>query len=199
MKIHQVWDSIPSQLAKENKKFVYSILRKGARAKEFETAIQWLYQAGLIHKIYNISTPKLPLQAHKKFDFFKIYLSDVGLLGAMTQLPATALIHGDQLFQDFRGAFIENYAAQTLAAYQYDCYYWTSEGKAELDFILQIDNAIYPLEIKSGHSNRKKSLRTYCDKYQPTVAIRSSPMNLQQDGKFLNCPLYLLSKLRALT
>jgi predicted AAA+ superfamily ATPase len=195
MKINQIWDVIPSQLAKENKKFIYSVIRQGARAQEFEMAIQWLTEAGLIHKVHHISAPKLPLIAYVEHPIFKIYLSDVGLLGAMSQLSAKVIIYGNDLFQEFRGAFIENYAAQELARQQYGLYYWTSSGQAELDFICQIDDGVFPLEVKSGISSRKKSLITYIQKYQPTLAIRLSPMNLKLDELILNCPLYLMGML----
>lgn len=198
MNVHLVWRSISSQLAKENKKFVYSVIRKGARAKEFETAIQWLVEAGLVYKVYDITTPKLPLDAYAKFDFFKLYLVDVGLLGAMTDLSAKIMMHGNQLFQEFRGSFVENYAAQTLAAMHHGLYYWTSEGKAELDFIFQAEDTIFPLEIKSGISSKAKSLQVYAEKYKPPLLIRSSPHNLRRDGNILNCPLYLLEELKRL-
>ena len=112
MKLNQVWDVIPSQLAKENKKFIYSTIRTGARAQEFEVAIQWLVDVGLIHKVYNISTPKLPLSAYINHDIFKLYLDDVGLLGAMAGLSAKTIIYGNEIFQEFRGALVENYVAQ---------------------------------------------------------------------------------------
>lgn len=198
MKINQVWDVIPSQLAKENKKFIYSVIRKGARAQEFEIAIQWLAEAGLIHKVYNTSTPKLPLSAYVNHDIFKIYLADVGLLGAMAGLSAKTIIYGDEIFQEFRGALIENYIAQELARQGYGLFYWTSAGQAELDFVLQLEDVIYPLEVKSGTSMKKKSLITYIQKYDPPLAIRASPMNLKLDGAILNCPLYLIGKLKAL-
>jgi len=196
--VNLVWNAIASQLAKENKKFIYSLVRKGGRAKEFEVAVQWLLEAGLIHKVYNVTTPKLPLDAYAKFDFFKIYLVDVGLLGAMTHLSAQTIIHGDTLFQEFRGSFVENYIAQELARHHDGLYYWTSEGKAELDFIFDHNGNIFPLEIKSGYSNRKKSLQVYNEKYKPRLLIRSSPMNLKQDGNILNCPLYLMGELQRL-
>lgn len=195
MKINQVWDNIPNQLAKENKKFIYSVLRKGARAKEFEIAIQWLKEAGLIHKIQNISTPKIPLKAYANFDFFKLYLVDVGLLGAMTNLSAKTLLQGNQLFQEFRGSYLENMVAQTLTQSNLRPYYWTSEGRAEIDFVFEHNGIILPLEVKSGTTNKKKSLQTYIQKYQPSLTIRSSPMNLCKNGQILNCPLYLLEKL----
>lgn len=195
MKINLVWDAIPSQLAKENKKFIYSLLREGARAKEFELALQWLNEAGLIHKVSNLTVPKTPLDAYALFDFFKIYLLDVGLLGAMTLLSPKAIIHGDQLFQEFQGALVENYIVQALKHSYEKLYYWTSEGKAELDFILQHDGDVFPLEIKSGYSKKKKSLQVYENKYKPRLLIRSSPMNLKRDGNTLNCPLYLIESL----
>ncbi|HLX53601.1 MAG TPA: ATP-binding protein [Aquella sp.] len=195
MKVNQVWDVIPSQLAKENKKFIYSVIRKGARALEFEVAIQWLVEAGLIHKIYNSKVPKLPLKAYVSHDIFKIYLVDSGLLGAMAGLSAKSIIYGDEIFQEFQGAFIENYVAQELVRKGLGIFYWTSNARAELDFVLQLDDNIYPLEVKSGMSAKKKSLTTYIDKYHPDVAVRISPMNFKLDGKILNCPLYLLENL----
>ncbi len=198
MKINQVWDVIPSQLAKENKKFIYSVLRQGARAQEFEVAIQWLVEAGLIHKVYNTSTPKLPLSSYINHTIFKIYLADVGLLGAMSGLSAKAIIYGDEIFQEFQGAFIENYVAQELARQGHSAFYWTSAGQAELDFVLQLNDAIYPIEVKSGASTKKKSLMTYTQKYEPSLAIRISPMNLKLDDKILNCPLYLFGRIISL-
>jgi predicted AAA+ superfamily ATPase len=197
-KIGLTWDAIPSQLAKENKKFIYSVIRKGARAKEFESAIQWLNEAGLIHKVFNITTPKIPIDAYAVFDFFKVYLVDVGLLGAMVNLSPKTMIHGDQLFQEFQGSLIENYAAQELVRSQHKLYYWTSEGKAEVDFVIQENADLWPLEIKSGYSDKKKSLRVYANQYKPRLLIRSSPMNLKKDGDILNCPLYLLGELKRL-
>jgi len=135
MKINQVWNSIPNQLSKENKKFIYSTIRRGGRAKEFEIALQWLVEAGLIHKTSLISTPKIPLSAYADINIFKIYLVDIGLLGAMSNLSAKTLLHENELFQEFRGAIVENYIAQELVHSHYSLFYWTSEGKAELDFV----------------------------------------------------------------
>lgn len=203
MKINQVWDVIPSQMAKENKKFIYSVIRKGARAQEFEKAIQWLSEAGLIYKIYNTSTPKLPLNAYVNHGIFKIYLVDVGLLGTMAGLSAKSIIYGDAILQEFQGSIAENYVAQELARQGYGLFYWTSAGQAEIDFIIQVDDVIYPLEVKSGISTKKKSLLEYAKKYHPKMQIRISAMNLkmQKDsGKidFLNCPIYLLGNLKKL-
>lgn len=198
MKINQVWDVIPSQLAKENKKFIYSVIRQGARSQEFEVALQWLVEAGLIHKVYNTSTPKLPLSAYINHAIFKIYLADTGLLGAMSGLSAKTIIYGNDIFQEFQGALIENYIAQELARQGHGAFYWTSSGQAELDFVLQLNDEIYPIEVKSGTSTKKKSLITYTQKYEPGLAIRTSPMNLKLDGRILNCPLYLFGKIARL-
>ncbi len=129
---------------------------------------------------------------------FKIYLVDVGLMGAISHLSAKTMLYGNELFQEFRGAITENYVAQELVHSQYSLFYWTSEGKAKLDFIIEMDDHIYPLEVKSGNSSKKKSLKVYEDLYHPKLLLRASPMNLKWDGKVLNCPLYLLEELRHL-
>lgn len=198
MRINQVWDSIPHQLAKENRKFIYSAIRTGARAKEFEVALQWLVEAGLIHKAQQVSTPKIPISAYADTNAFKIYLVDVGLLGAMANLSPKTLLYDNELFQEFRGAITENFVAQELIHSQYGLFYWTSEGKAEVDFVVEQNGSIYPLEVKSGNSSKKKSLKVYEDAYSPSLLIRCSPMNLRQDSIVLNCPLYLVEELHTL-
>ncbi|MCL5261018.1 MAG: ATP-binding protein [Gammaproteobacteria bacterium] len=198
MKINQVWQSIPSQLGKENKKFIFSKIAKGARTKDFAEAIQWLIEAGLMLKVSQISTPKIPLDAYADPDCFKGYLLDVGLLGAMANISAKVLLQENQLLQEFRGSIVENYVAQELVHNHYGLYYWTSEGKAEIDFVFQNENIIYPLEVKSGTTNKKKSLRVYADKYAPHLLVRTSPMNLKKDGIIFNCPLYLIGQLNRL-
>jgi uncharacterized protein len=195
MKINQIWGSIPQQLAKENKKFLYSALRPGARAKEFEVALQWLIEAGLIHKVSQISCPKIPLSAYADFNIFKLYLVDVGLIGAMSKLAAKTILYDNDLFQEFRGALTENFVTEELVHSQFSLFYWTSEGRAEVDFVIEYDGSIYPLEVKSGPSSKKKSLLVYADQYSPKLLIRASPMNLKKDGDILNCPLYLLERL----
>jgi predicted AAA+ superfamily ATPase len=195
MKISMVWESIPSQLAKENKskKFVFSEINKNARAREFEIAIQWLTDAGLVLKSFNVSTPKLPLSGYADKNCFKLYLLDVGLLGAMSNLYPQIILEGDALFTEFKGSLTENYAAQTLHAhYKNNLYYWTSPGSAEVDFLVPIDRQIYPLEVKSGISTKSKSLAVYQEKYNPPVATRTNMLNLKWDGKIQNYPLYLM-------
>lgn len=198
MKINQVWSSIPNQLSKENKKFIYSVIRGGARAKEFEIALQWLIEAGLIYKVAHVSAPKIPLSAYADMNTFKTYLVDVGLLGAMSNLSAKTIIHENELFQEFKGALTENYVAQELVHGNFSLFYWTSEGKAELDFILEYEGLVFPMEVKSGNSSKKKSLRVYAETYKPKLLIRTSPMNLKKDDDVLNCPLYLLEELTSI-
>jgi len=192
MKISLVWESIPSQLAKENKKFVFSMIKQSARGREYEVAIQWLNEAGLILKAYNISSPKLPLRNYGNNNVFKVYFLDVGLLSAMCNIPAKYVIEKNNLFSEFNGAFTENFIAQELTAQHLPLYYWTSEGIAEVDFIIEQDFNVYPLEVKSGVSRRKKSLLVYGEKYKPTLLLRTSAMNLRQDGNICNIPLYLI-------
>lgn len=195
IKISEVWNSIPSQLAKENKKFIYSIVRSSARAREYEEAIQWLNAAGLVYKIHNVSTPKIPLKAYSNLDIFKVYLLDVGLLNTISELPVKALLNGDQLFQEFRGSLTENYVFQALAPHFQNQYYWTSQGSAEVDCVVQQAGNIIPLEVKSNVSVRSKSLKIYAEKYNPEWILRASMLNLKQDGKMVNIPLYLIEQI----
>jgi predicted AAA+ superfamily ATPase len=200
MKISQVWNAIPSQLVKENKKFIYSILRHGARAKDFEDAIQWLVEADLICKTYNITTPHLPLSAYANMDIFKLYMFDVGLYSAVANLDPHVLLQGSELFVEFKGSITETYVAQVLHKLNAgnpnrSLFYWTSPGKAEVDFVIQYNTKIYPIEVKSGTSNKQKSLAIYVQKYAPQLAIRVSPQNLHASGNFLNIPFYLLYRI----
>jgi uncharacterized protein len=195
MKITNIWESIPNQLAKGNKKFIFSAIRKSARGREYESGIQWLADAGLIYKSYNINTPKLPLAAYANKNTFKIFLLDVGLLSAMNNIPPAYIVDDEKLFSEFNGAFTENFIAQELAAKHHPLYYWTSEGMAEVDFVIESDQKIYPLEVKAGISRRKKSLIVYGEKYKSKLLLRTSSMNLKKDGNVGNVPLYLVSRL----
>ena len=198
MKIYECFHSITSQLAKENKKFIYSIIREGARARNYEEAIQWLVEAGLFYKIYNTNTPKLPLNAYENKQFFKIYPLDVGLLNTMASLPEKTIIKRNKLFQEFQGSLTECFVTQELVQQHDRLHYWTSENRAEIDFILQLEDSLYPLEVKSGYSKQKKSLLAYQEKYSPQLIIRTSPQNLKMQDKFVNLPLYLVSQLSSL-
>lgn len=196
MKIMTVWKQVHRQLAKENKKFIFAAIRKSARGRDYEEAIQWLLDAGLIHKSYLVESPKFPLSAYADNSIFKIFLADVGLLGAQSNLSPQIIIDKDVLFTEFKGALTENYVAQELIATKHkEPYYWTSEGIAEVDFIIEEGHEIYPLEVKSGASQKKKSLIVYHQKYAPSKLLRVSTMNLKHDGDVYNCPLYLISLL----
>ncbi len=196
MKITTVFHQIHRQLAKENKKFIFSMIRKSARGRDYEEAIQWLSDAGLIHKSYLVESPKFPLSSYADQNIFKIFLADVGLLCAQSNLSSQIIIDGNLLFTEFKGALTENYVAQELIAVkQIKPYYWTSQGTAEVDFLIEEGHEIYPLEIKAGESNKKKSLLVYDEKYFPSKLIRATTMNLKHDGNIYNYPLYLVSKI----
>lgn len=195
MKITTIWKSIPGQLAKENKKFIFSALRKGARGREYETALQWLTDAGLIHKSYHTSTPRLPLNSYANKNVFKVFLLDLGLLGAMSQLLPKVIVEGNELFTEFKGALTENYVAQELQVkYDDKLYYWTSEGTAEIDFLVPVEDQIFPLEVKANTTTKQKSLRVYQQKYQLPFVSRATLLNLKQDNDICNYPLYLIAK-----
>jgi len=194
-KINQVWNSIPTHLSKENKKFIFSAVRKGAKAREYENVIQWLVDAGLIYKSYQLSAPKYPLSGYVKNNIFKIYALDIGLLGALSNLPLNIIMDGDKLFTEFKGAFVENYTAQQLIShFDLDLFYWTSKGKAEVDFILPMESII-PLEAKSGINTKSKSLKLFMVKYSPKTGYKTSLKNLKKDGNIINIPLYAISQL----
>jgi uncharacterized protein len=195
MKITMVWKQVHRQLAKENKKFIFAAIRKSARGRDYEEAIQWLLDAGLIHKSYLVESPKFPLSSNANNDSFKIFLADIGLLGAQSNLSPQIIIDGHLLFTEFKGALTENYVAQELIATKHkEVYYWTSRGIAEIDFLIEEDHEIYPLEVKAGASKKKKSLLIYNQKYAPSKLIRSTAMNLKHDGNIYNYPLYLISQ-----
>jgi predicted AAA+ superfamily ATPase len=195
MKITTVWKQVHRQLAKENKKFIFSAIRKSARGRDYEDAIQWLADAGLIHKSHLVESPKFPLSAYADNNIFKIFLMDVGLLGAQSNLSPRTIIDGDLLFTEFKGALTENYVAQEfIATKQQPPYYWTSEGIAEIDFLIEEEHEICPLEVKAGASQKKKSLLVYQQKYAPAKLARSTTMNLKQDGAITNYPLYFISR-----
>ncbi len=196
IKTSEIWNSIPYQLAKENKKFKYSYVRKNSRASAYENAIEWLKNAGLVYPAYNISTPKLPVAGYSDRSKFKLYMSDTGLLGAMLNLTSDIIIRPSEIFSEYNGAFIENYvAAEFMAKYNKELFYWTSKNDAEVDYVIEHQNNIYPVEVKSGLSGSIKSLRSYQDKYEPKLIIRLSPKNFIRDKEFLNIPLYAASQI----
>ncbi|MFC1617294.1 ATP-binding protein [Candidatus Margulisiibacteriota bacterium] len=192
-KISQIWESIPAQLGKENKKFQYSGIKRSARAREYEDALQWLLDAGLVNKVHNINLPELPLKRFAQDNIFKLYFLDTGLLGAKCDLGPKVIINDFELFLIFRGALTENFVCQELVQTGKSLYYWTSDGKAEVDFILSFENNVYPLEVKAGKSKKKRSLNVYREKYKPKILSRASSRNFTKDGHVINYPLYLIS------
>ena len=195
MKIMTVWENVHRQLAKENKKFIFSAIRKSARGRDFEDAMQWLLEAGIIYKSYHLRKPGLPIDAYVDHNIFKIFMLDVGLLSARSNLAAKIIIEGNNVFSKFKGALTENFVAQELiASGDKGLYYWTSTGTAELDFVKEKNQIIYPIEVKSGAIAKKKSLLSYASKHPKAILSRTTPMNLKHDGKIFNYPLYMISQ-----
>lgn len=193
-RIQMVWNSIPGQLAKENRKFIYGMLREGARAKEFELAIQWLLDCGLIHKSYRVTKPDMPLIAYAEMNSFKMFLSDVGLLAAKGSIPAKVLLEGTRIFEEFKGALTEQFVAQELASLGKELYYYSTEASSgEIDFLIQQSMYCIPIEVKAEENLRARSLRAFCDKYKPEIALRSSMANFREQDWMKNVPLYALA------
>ena len=193
-RIGHIYRSIPSQLSKENRKFVYQLVKQGARARESEDALQWLRQAGLIHQVYLNKTPNIPLTAYDDLSAFKIYLSDIGLLRKLAEVPVAALVTKDDVigYREFKGAFAENYVLQSLSTQStVNLRYWTSNNSAEVDFLLQYDTHILPIEVKSGKSTSSRSLTLYNADKHPILRIRYSDKELKLDDNLLNIPLYM--------
>jgi predicted AAA+ superfamily ATPase len=189
-KIRLVWQSIIAQLAKENRKFIYGQLKKGARAKDFEVAITWLTNAGLLLKCMKISKPKLPLKAYTDYDAFKLYLIDIGLLNAMAQVSPQILLNKNQILIEFKGALTEQFVAQELKP-NYDLYYWTAENAtAEVDFILQKNQELIPIEVKAEENLKAKSLKVFEEKYHTKKATRISMSQHRTEDWLVNFPLY---------
>lgn len=196
-RIRAVWNSLPAQLAREQKKFVYGLVREGARAREYESAIEWLCDAGLSRKIFRVSKPGIPLKAYQELNAFKLYMLDIGLLAAHAGLPMQAVLRGNALFEEFKGALTEQYVAQELCLMEeMDASYWSSDtSRAEVDFLLQAQGSVYPLEVKAAENLQAKSLRVYCDKFSPPRAFRTSLSPYREQSWLTNIPLYALSLL----
>lgn len=195
-KIRYVWDSIPSQLAKENKKFVYGLVRTGARAREYEDALMWLSDAGEIIRTYNVSKPDVPLKAYADLKAFKVFLLDVGLLRCLSGVSPKVILEGGRIFEEFKGALTEQYVCQELQLYRrlQGNFYWTSSSIAEIDFLVTDGMEVYPLECKAGFTMNAKSLKSYKEKYSPVWSYRTSllPYERNEEAKTTNVPLYLL-------
>ena len=192
-RIRLVWNALISQLAKENKKFIYGQIKKGGRAKDFETAINWLVDAGLVLKVNRIEKPILPLNAYADFDAFKLFLLDIGLLNAIADLDQIILLEKNNILIEFKGALTEQFVCQQLKIKK-DLYYWTaSNATAEVDFVLQSQNEIIPIEVKAEENLKSKSLKVYVEKYTPKTAIRTSMSKFRQEDWLTNVPLYGVS------
>ena len=194
-KISMIWQSVPSQLARENKKFLYRVVKEGARAREYEDALQWLADARLVHKIYRSSAPGLPMSAYDDLSAFKIYLVDVGLLRRLSQLAPTAFGEGNRLFTEFKGALTENYVLQALInQFEVVPRYWSQTNPPyEVDFVIQRENDIFPIEVKAESNTESKSLKKYKALFPDAVKlrIRFSLDNLKLDNDVLNIPLFM--------
>lgn len=197
-RISIIWNSIPSQIARENKKFLYQAAQNGARAREYEDAVNWLKDANVVNKIYNVTKPNMPLIAYNDLSSFKLYLNDVGLLRKKTNLSSRVIIEGDRLFQEFKGALTENYVLQTLMANGLEPYYHTFDNRYEIDFIIQHQNEIIPIEVKAGKSLNNTSLKVYNEIHKPNIRIRFSMNNLNKDGNLINIPLFMAEYVKKL-
>lgn len=191
-KISLIWNSIPSQLAKENKKFLYQVVKEGARAREYENALNWLNDANLIYKTYNVTKADFPLKAYNDLSAFKIYMNDVGLLRKMSNLDSKIVVEGDKLFEEFKGAFTENYVLNMLISTLNSVPNYYTFDRNEIDFVIQFKNNIIPIEVKANKSTNSTSLTKYNEKFNNEISVRFSMNNLSKDGKILNIPLFLI-------
>ncbi|MCM1026446.1 MAG: ATP-binding protein [Roseburia sp.] len=196
-KLRMLWNSIPSQLAKENKKFLYGLVREGARAKDYEIAIMWLADCGLIHKVSRVNAPGIPLKAYEDLKAFKLFLLDVGLLGCMAGLRQHTLLDGNDLFAEFKGALTEQYVCQQLKTIEdLGLYYYTNDrGSCEVDFVVDTGERIVPLEVKAEVNLKAKSLKTYREKFHPEISVRSSMADYKKEEWLVNLPLYAIGEL----
>ena len=198
-RVFQVWENLQDQLAREDKKFRYADIKQGARAREYEAAIEWLCMAGLVHRVFAVETPRLPLSAYKKSNAFKLYMCDVGLLCRKFDLDPGTALQGNRLFTEFKGVLSENFVLQSLAnQFGERLFYWTSGNTAEVEFILHLQGNIIPIEVKAEHNIKAKSLAFYRKTYLPHVAVRLSTLNMRKDDDLLNIPLYMADKIKML-
>ena len=190
-KIRLLWNSISAQLAKENKKFIYTALKPGARAREYESALQWLNDAGMVSQVYRVGTPRLPLKSYRDFSAFRLYMHDVGLLGAMSDLPPSAVLDGNAVFTNFKGALAEQYVLQELLVNGFQPCYWTNDaGNAEVEFVIQGEKGVFPVEVKAGINTQAKSLKTYRKLFSPPFSFRTSLAEGHDGTEIKDIPLY---------
>ncbi|MDR1560644.1 MAG: ATP-binding protein [Clostridiales bacterium] len=196
-RIRMLWNSVPAQLTKENKKFIYGVIKNGARAKDYEYALMWLTDCGLVHKVHRAAAPSLPLKAYEDLKAFKLFLVDVGLLSCMTRLRQDTLLYGNELFKEFKGALTEQYVLQQLKTLPgIEAYYWTNDTNTnEIDFLLDTGSAVLPLEVKAEVNLQSKSLKAFADKYKPPVSVRLSMADYKREDWLLNLPLYAIGNI----
>lgn len=197
-RIRMLWKSIPSQLAKENKKFIYGLIREGARAKDYEIALMWLSDCGLVHKIGRINKAGIPLRAYEDLRAFKLFIIDVGLLGCMAGLQPSTLLDGNALFVEFKGALTEQYVCQQLKTVEnLDVYYYTNDrSSCEVDFVVDTGGQIIPVEVKAEVNLRAKSLKSYQEKFKPEISVRASMADYKKEGWLTNLPLYMIDQIK---
>lgn len=194
-RIRQLWNSLPAQLSKENRKFLYGVVREGARAREYEIALQWLFDGGMIHRVSNVSAPRLPLKSYEDKASFKIFAVDIGLLGAMCELDPDTIVKGNNIFTEFKGALTEQYVLQQLKL-KHDPYYWSKpNARQEIDFLLQIGSDIVPIEVKAEENLKAKSLRQFVLDNGTDTAYRTSMSNFREEEWMTNLPLYAVSSI----
>jgi predicted AAA+ superfamily ATPase len=196
-RLRMLWNSIPSQLAKENKKFIYGLVREGARAKDYETAIMWLSDCGLVHRVSRVNAAGVPLRAYEDLKAFKLFLVDVGLLGCMAGLRQRTLLDGNELFVEFKGALTEQYVCQQLKTIEdLDVYYYTNDrGSCEIDFVVDTGEQIMPVEVKAEVNLKAKSLKTYQEKFKPEISVRTSMSDYKKEEWLVNLPLYAIDQI----
>ncbi|MCL2199266.1 MAG: ATP-binding protein [Defluviitaleaceae bacterium] len=195
-RIRLLWNSIPAQLTKENKKFIYGVIKEGARAKEYELALMWLADCGLVHKIHRATAPRLPLKAYEDVKAFKLFMLDVGLLSCMVRLRQNILLDGNDLFREFKGALTEQFVLQQLATLKIPTYYWTNDrNSAEIDFLMDTGDTAVPMEVKAETNLQAKSLRVFRQKFNPKTAVRASMADYSVVEGLVNLPLYALNSI----
>lgn len=200
-RLRMLWNSIPAQLAKENKKFIYGLVREGARAKEYEIAIMWLCDCGLVHKVSRVNAAGIPLRAYEDLKAFKLFVLDVGLLGCMAGLRQHTLLDGNDLFVEFKGALTEQYVCQQLKNIEdLDIYYYTNDrGSCEVDFVVDTGEKIVPVEVKAEVNLKAKSLKTYREKFLPEISVRTSMADFKKEEWLVNLPLYAVDQIVTVT
>ena len=200
IKIKLIWDAIPSQIAKDNNKFIFSHVKEGARAKNLEDALEWLISAGLVYKLNLVQTPQLPLESMKDNTYFKIYMSDVGLLRKKSNVNYRTILNGDESFIQFKGAFSENYIMSELKSLGVSAYFWRTKADAEVDFISDYEGVLFPIEVKSATNTKAKSLQLFCKRFAPKLAFKASLKNvgdnMMEETHIWNIPLYIFFRIK---